>query len=137
MNLITDRTLEDVLLGTEKGHYGVADLNRVEQAVAELYELAKALGIYPPGEIKTDWDLFTLFSSETWPTQHQMQRYLANITHLCKAVQAASGLPATMENLTWDDANRIEEALLLTYPRICNALQIFRFSGEVFAGEEN
>ena len=42
MNLITDRTLEDVLLGTEKGHYGEADLNRVEYAVAELYELAKA-----------------------------------------------------------------------------------------------
>lgn len=137
MNLITDRTLEDVLLGTEKGHYGEADLNRVEYAVAELYELAKALGINPPGEIKTDWDIFALFSSETWPTQHQMQRYLANITHLCAAVELAGRLPRTMENLTWEDANRIEEALLLTYPRIQNALQIFRFSGEVFAGEEN
>ena len=48
----------------------------------------------------------------------------------------ANGLPETMENLTVDGANNIEKALLLAYPRIENALQIFRYSGEVFAGEE-
>ena len=136
MNLITDRTAEDVLQGTSKGKYTTEDLNRVEQAVEELYALAKELDIYPVGTIKTDWNPTKLFSSDAWPTQSQMQRYLANITHLCKAVQTASGLPATMENLTWGRANSIEEALLLAYPRIQNAIQIFQYSGEIFAGEE-
>lgn len=137
MNLITDRTLEDVLAGTEKGRYGAEDLNRVERAVAELYELAKALDITPTGEIKTDWDANALFSAESWPTQGQMARYLANIAHLCEAVELGAVLPATMENLTWESANRMEEALLSAYPRLQNALQIFRYSGEMFAGEEN
>lgn len=137
MNLITDRTAEDVLLGTPKGKYGADDLNRVERAAAELYGIAKALDINPPGSFKTDWDPGALFSSENWPTKSQMQRYLANITHLCAAVELAGGLPTTMENLTWQDANNIESALLAVYPRIENALQIFRFSGELFAGEES
>lgn len=136
MNLITDRTWEDVSAGTAKGKYGVQDLNRVEQAVAELYALAKGLGINPPGDFKTNWYPHTVFSFETWPTQSQMVRYLANITHLCAAVKLAAGLPSTMENLTWESANNIEKALLLAYPRIQNALQIFRYSGEIFAGEE-
>ena len=136
MNLITDRTENDVLNGTAKGKYTAEDLNRVEQAVAALYALAKELGIDPPGDFKTDWDPKALFSPEAWPTQSQMQRYLANITHLCKGVKAAEGLPTTMENLTWERANNIEKALLLAYPRIQNAIQIFRYSGEIFAGEE-
>lgn len=136
MNLITDRTLEDVLKGTPKGKYTAQDLNRVEQATENLYDQAKELGILPPGTFKTDWSFPVLFSREEWPTQAQMQRYLANITHLCRAVELAGGLPTTMENLTYEDANHIEQALLGVYPRIQNALQIFRYSGEVFAGEE-
>ena len=136
MNLITDRTENDVLNGTAKGKYTAEDLNRVEQAVAELYDQAKALGIDPPGYFKTDWDSMALFSPKTWPTKKQMQRYLANITHLCEGVKAAEGLPVTMENLTWEMANNIEKALLLAYPRIQNTIQIFRYSGEIFAGEE-
>lgn len=136
MELITDRTLEDVLQGTQKGRYGVADLNRVEQAVQELYSYADALGIVPPGQIKTDWVFPTAFSALSWPTELQMRRYLANITHLCQAVELAGGLPASMENLTFTGANSIEQALLGVYPRIQNALQIIQYSGEIFAGEE-
>ena len=34
--LITDRTSEDVTLGTAKGFYNASDLNRVESTVARL-----------------------------------------------------------------------------------------------------
>ena len=135
MKLVTDRTLNDVLTGTAKGQYTTEDLNRVESAVKELYSAAEALGLKPPGAFKTDWDPKALFSLDAWPTQQQMKRYIANITHLCAAVKLAAGLPSTMENLTWESANNIEKALLLAYPRIQNALQIFRYSGEIFAGE--
>ena len=136
MNLVTDRTLNDVITGTAKGQYTAEDLNRVEQAVAELYGAACALGIYPPGYFKTDWDSQAVFSPQSWPTQNQMHRYLANIRHLCEGVELAEGLPSTMEKLTWERANRIEEALLLVYPRIGSAVQNFQYSGEIFAGEE-
>ena len=137
MKLITDRTQADVLLGTEKGRYSVEDLNRVEQAVAELYVIAKGLDISGITQIKTDWTHYGAFAPDRWPTQSQMARYLGNIRCLCQAVEIAADLPRSMEDLTWDGANRIEATLLAAYTRVMGILQTFRYSGEIFAGEEN
>ncbi len=137
MQLITDRTQADVLLGTEKGRYGVADLNRVEQAVAELYDIAKALDASGISRIKTDWAHGAAFSPDQWPTRSQMDRYLSNIVRLCDAAAVAAELPRSMEKLTWEGANQIEAALLAAYDRTLEMIQTFRFSGEIFAGEEN
>lgn len=139
MNLITDRTKSDVLLGTEKGRYGITDLNRVEAAVAELYGLAKDEGL-DVGEkpvIKTDWALPEVFSHKTWVTHGQMLRYLGNVNRLCRAVELAADLPGSMDQLTWEGANQIEKALELIEKRIPIVRNAFRFSGEFFAGEEN
>ena len=137
MKLITDREKADVLLKTPKGQYGPEDLNRVEGAVAELSALAKALDVHYTPETKTDWDLPGAFSANTWPTQQQMARYLGNVAGLCAVVEVSAGLPGTMENLSFQDANRIEAALEAVYMRIQRVLQIFRYSGTFFAGEEN
>lgn len=136
MELITDRTKSDVLLGTEKGYYGVADLNRVESAVAELAGIARLLDICGDIQVKTDWGEPDAFSAAQWPTAVQMRRYLDNVHHLCDTVELAASLPASMESLTWEGANQIEQALLLTYERLQSILQAFRFSGEFYAGEE-
>lgn len=136
MELITDRTKSDVLLGTEKGHYSAADLNRVERAVAELIRIAKRLDVCGDIRVKTDWGEPDAFSAQQWPTKGQLFRYLDNIHRLCHAVELAVNLPSSMERLTWEGANQIEQALLLTYERIQNILQAFRFSGEFYAGEE-
>ena len=137
MQLITDRTQADVLLGTAKGNYGAADLNRVEQAVAELVTLAKGLDIRDKLVVKTDWVLPGGFSTDQWPTRSQMQRYLGNVAELCRVVAVNAELPVSMNNLTFEGANQIEKALEQVYDRIQKVLQIFQFSGEVFAGEEN
>ncbi len=137
MELVTDRTKSDVLLGTEKGKYSAADLNRVESAVEELAVLAKKLGVNKQFEVKTDWGLPGEFLDSQWPTKKQMARYLNNVWRLCNAVDLAANLPGSMERLTWDGANQIEQALLLVCERIQNILKIFRYSGEFFAGEEN
>ena len=137
MKLITDREKADVLLKTPKGQYGPEDLNRVEGAVAELSVLAEALDIHFDPEVKTDWGLPGAFSADAWPTQQQMARYLGNVAGLCAAVEVSAGLPGTMENLSFQDANRIEAALEAVYMRIQRVLQIFRYSGTFFAGEEN
>ena len=137
MNFITDRTQADVLLGTDKGKYGVDDLNRVESAVQELFALAKAVDVPYVPDVKTDWALPGVFSAGTWPTQGQMARYLENVHRLCRDLEIKANLPVTMEKLNWEGANAIEQALLRAYERIQTITQAFRFSGELFAGEEN
>lgn len=137
MQLVYDRTQTDVLLGTDKGRYGAADLNRVEQAVGQLCGLAAMLDLDCALQLKTDWALPRVFSPETWPTRKQMARYLMNVQYLCDTMALAAKLPTTMERLTWENANEIERALQLVFNRIQGILQAFRFSGELYAGEEN
>ena len=104
MQLITDRTEADVLLGNEKGRYSHTDLNRVESAVAELQRLAGQMDISPGLTTKNDWGLPGSFSSDNWPTESQMQRYLGNVHALCSALEIRTGLPDTMAGLTWQGA---------------------------------
>lgn len=137
MMLVTDRTEADVLLGNEKGHYGYADLNRVEQAVAQLCTLAEKLDVHPTLAVKSDWGLPGAFDADTWPTQKQMLRYLDNVHALCDSLSLALLLPDTMENLTWRDANDIERALECADVRIRSVLEAYKYGGEIFAGEEN
>lgn len=137
MKLITDRTEADVLLGTPKGYYGYEDLNRVEQAVAQLVELAKQLDEPFDLSCKTDWGPPEQFSGDTWPTVSQMQRYISNVHALCDRFAPEAALPATMDRLNWQGANDIEKGLHFAYCRVIAILNTFNFSGEMFAGEEN
>lgn len=136
MNLVTDRTEEDVFLGTEKGRYGYKDLNRVEGAVQELLALAKGLDNSPELVVKTDWGIPGDFSKETWPTESQMARYLKNVHSLCDSLMLQMTLPFNMRNLTAEGANDIEKALEKAYERVVGILNTFKYSGELFAGEE-
>ncbi len=136
MDLITDRTEADALLGNAKGSYGYEDLNRVETAVAQLCDIIKRLDIHLDITTKTDWSTPDAFSPDTWPTAGQMQRYLGNVHRLCDALSLAVNLPGAMAHLNFEGANEIERALLLAYQRVRGILQAFQFSGELFAGEE-
>jgi len=136
MQLIFDRTEADVLLANEKGRYSHTDLNRVEAAVAELQRLAGQMDIYPGLTTKTDWGLPGAFDADSWPTEPQMQRYLANVHELCSALEIRAGLPDTMAGLTWQGANAIEQALQAAHTRVMTVLAVLRYSGEIFAGEE-
>lgn len=131
MNLITDRTKADVLLGTAKGRYGFEDLNRVEKAAEELSGM---LGVQMHTVFKTNWGTPGVFDSKTWPTLQQMERYLGNVRKLCESVLLDATLPEFMEKLNWKSANQIEEALL-TVERYARGM-LERYSGDVYAGEE-
>lgn len=137
MDLITDRVEADVLLGNSKGQYGFADLNRVEAAVEHLQEQVKALDINLGLITKTDWGIPGGFSSNTWPTESQMRRYLKNVALLCQSLGLQDYLPAAMAGLTWEGANALERALINVQARITATVGAFHYSGEVFAGEEN
>lgn len=156
MNFVTDRTEADVLLKNEKGRYDYTDLNRVEQDVQELMELANQSGFSFDLKTKTDWARPGKFSPETWPTESQMKRYLDNVWALVNeflkspiyysgtlqspniaiAAKTTPDLPTTMQNLTWDGANQIEKALDLVHFRIRGIIDNWRYAGEIFSGDD-
>ena len=137
MEFVFDRTWADVVHGNEKGCYGASDLNRVETAVEQLQALAKKIDVALSLQTKTDWAFSNEFSRDTWPTKPQMDRYLENVRQVCGSCGVQAQLPESMWLLDWEGANQIEEALYLTWQRIENILQTYRYSGEVFSGEEN
>jgi hypothetical protein len=137
MNLITDRTLEDVLNHTQIGRYEAADLNRVEAAVQYLAFIAQTIVPVEQLVTKTNWKPPEQFSSDTWITQEQMERYLSNVKSLCESVGIDADLPLTMEGLTWQGANQIEKALQRVQEYVSRNYKGFQYSGDLFAGEEN
>jgi hypothetical protein len=118
MELITNRTYADVLLGNSKGVYSWEDLNRVEQAVDTLSRQAAEAGIVFQPVVKLDWAEPGAFDIQQWPVQSQMRRYLQNVKNLCSAVGVTARLPQSMEKLTWEGANQIERALLAVYTKL-------------------
>lgn len=136
MNLITDRTESDALLGNEKGTYSFSDLNRVEGAVAQIAVLFPTLDICLDLKTKTDWGLPSAFSVDQWPVASQMQRYLGNVAAIKEAFGIPVQLPSSMARLTWNGANNIEKVLQMAMTRAANTIQTFRYSGEIYSGEE-
>ncbi len=151
--------------GNLKAAYNFNDLNRVENAVRYLADILQSLppelkayaaslgvawdsvfeGNYQPEdlnlEIKTDWEI------KDTPTGKDMERYLRNVVMLRNALNFVTDpLPSSMNNLTWQGANAIEQAL----KRLDTAIILFRadamanmenaseswfFSGDIYAGE--
>ena len=136
MDLITDRTESDVLLGNSKGVYSYADLNRVESAAAMIAEQITELGFALQLQTKTDWDLPGNFSAWNWPVESQMRRYLQNIADIKRLFVISTQIPETMDKLDWNGANNIEKVLQIAFSRIAGIKQSYRYSGEIYAGEE-
>jgi hypothetical protein len=106
-----------------KGAYNYTDLNRVENAVAEL---AATLGLSLT--TKTNWTVWDI------PTQSQMTRYLENVRTIRDACPNASNLPEVplrMTGMTFETANRIEEILLGAW----RSIEAVPRSGEIYCGE--
>lgn len=137
IQLVTDRTAEDVASGTQKGRYDYTDLNRVESAVEELKAIAATAGIQLNLNTKTDWGRPGIFSDQSWVTESQMNRYLLNVHLIADAVQAGANLPGSMSYLDWRAANNIEQALVITNARLQGIIAAWKYSGISYAGERN
>lgn len=136
MELVTDRTKLDVLRKNEKGVYSHNDLNRVETAVGKIAELMPSLGTSLDLIIKTDWGLPNEFSVGEWPVASQMQRYLGNVAVIKETFGISLQIPESMSKLTWIGANDIEKVLQMAMDRAANTISAFRYSGEIYSGEE-
>lgn len=132
MEFITDRTLQDVLLGNGKGSYGPGDLNRVEGNVQALWQQLSGQGVgSPPLAVKTHWALQEVYQPGSWPDKREMDRYLENIKTLCRAYGLEVPLPETMEFLDYRGANQLEEALWQLKQYLDSTEKSWRFSGEM------
>lgn len=136
MDLITDRTESDALLGNEKGIYSYTDLNRVEEAVKQIAKEITTMGFSLQLQTKTDWGLPGNFMASTWPVESQMKRYLENVSNIKKVFLIPIKLPNTMEKLDWNGANGIEKVLEIAVDRVAAIKQSYHYSGEIYAGED-
>lgn len=135
MELVTNRTETDALLGNEKGVYSYSDLNRVETAVESLSSMLPKLDIDLILETKTDWGYPGPFAVDSWPTETQMRRYLKNISDIKTKFGIPLWLPSNMSMLTWSSANNIEKILERALTRAVDTIESFRYSGEIYSGE--
>ncbi|WP_352400152.1 hypothetical protein [Anaerotignum sp.] len=127
--LITDRTAFDVVQGTSKGFYNFEDLNRVEQAVAELNKTLSNAG-YPIGAtVKADW------GKTDFPTENEMLRYLHNIQLLQDRFYSSEiATPISMKWLGFEGANNIEKILSNLEDMRKKMIEEYRFCGTINCG---
>ena len=132
LNLITDRTAEDVANKTAKGFYNASDLNRVGAAVQYVAERFAAQGYTVAVRPKTDW-----LASDI-PTASELETYRQNIATLRALIAVMKSTPETPETMRFLDyikANDIEQILLDLDTLLTNAALAWYQSGELYAGE--
>lgn len=148
--LITDRTAEDVQRVKElaskglrmseeemagwlsglKGAYNFIDLNRVEDAVEYVASRLQTVGWFVYPVTKKDWTV------SSFPTSEEMQRYLDNIRLLRSTLPVGiPEVPSDTNNLTYVEANTIEQILLLLDAAVTNILKNSIYSNETYSGE--
>lgn len=146
VSLITDRTDLDVRNKTRKGVYSASDLNRVETAVAELFEAIQTLAIPVPKDCeivtKTNWSDVAEKSVVSLPVACMISsegtRYLTNVAKLAKILNIEKSviLPSSMDRLTYEGANNIEKALIVIDALIASISDIWIYCGEIECGED-
>lgn len=154
LNLITNRTQADVdrvaaLAGrvsagtataaeqTEwasdlKGAYNASDLNRVGTAVAYVAGRLTGYGYAVSVSPRQDWQVTDI------PTPESMTAYLADVAALRAVLTVAADTPAVpegMEQLTWKEANDIEQILVDVDELLTRMAAAWFYSGELYAGE--
>lgn len=132
LELVTDRTQDDVLNGTPKGFYNATDLNRVGAAMQYL-----AARFADNGYV-LDLTPRLAFTEEDIPLQSDMTHYLACLAALRAMLPLPQGTPQTpdtMQRLTYVTANNIEKILEAVDRMLANSLAAAFCSGELYSGE--
>ena len=133
MDLITDRTAQDLQADSPKADYTISDINRVEASVEYLASTFETYGYSVNVEVKTNW------SKTDIPTVAEMARYLANVQALVDGyyiLPNTPSLPITMDDLNWQGANNIEQVLSDINQLVENMVAEYKYSGTFMCGEE-
>ena len=109
MHLVTDRTEADVKNGTDKGFYNILDIIRVSEVIVYVTGLLRNAGFDVTAEVKLDWQLYDI------PTVSHMEQYVSAIQVIRTTMdlfRTTPDAPKTMDGITWETANNIEQILL-------------------------
>lgn len=150
--LITDRTQADVdrvvaltkkfLAGTittaekaeymagMKGAYNYTDLNRVGEAVAFVADLMNQSGHPMTVTAKQNWTVSDI------PTLAQMTAFLNDLTLLKANSTATANVPQSMDRLTYQTANQIEQLIIEAYHSIVREGADWERCGVAISGVE-
>ena len=132
LNLVTDRTQEDVRAQNDKGTYNASDLNRVGKAMLYVAERLRLRGYAVSVSPKTDW------AEEDIPTPSAMAAYLTALSELRRhfaMMQSTPFIPNDMDMLTFQEANDIEKILEDIHFLLTNAAMAWFYSADMFSGE--
>jgi len=132
LSSLTAEELAEYLAGM-KGAYNYTDLNRIGEAIAYLVERMEELAIYDDTIVpKTDWVMGDV------PTQSQISALLTNLTKLRAKLSLpddAPAVPISLDSMTYETANDIEELLAVIDDRISRATVTFAYAGMYYCGE--
>ena len=153
LNLITDRTAQDVELWKKlrdkgwqkltedeqaewisalKGAYNYTDMNRVESAVKYLSDRLTANGYIFHPEVKTTWVV------QDKPLRTDFDRYFQNVNilrGLLTVYSTTPKAPTTAKKLDYQMANDLEKILVDVEELTTKMEQTWLYSNDVFLGE--
>lgn len=124
--LITDRTTQDVAMGTQKGFYNVSDIQRINSYIEYLSDVLEL------NLTVTDVSLGQAL------TRAQMQSIIDNVNAIRAVWYVASDTPQTPIAVNWDyvKANNIEK-ILKVLDEFYQSVQIDKlYSGTFRAGHQ-
>lgn len=134
---LTQKWLDNTITSAEKaewnnglkGAYNAADLNRVGEAVAYIASILNSSGRAVSVTTKTNW------ARNDVPTATQMRTFLSNLSVLKSNVGGVgSAVPASMDNLTFETANSIEQLLIDVYNAIIRERADYPLCGMAISG---
>lgn len=130
--LIYDRTQSDVDNKTTKGYHNYTDLNRIESACRYLANLLTSYGYTVSITTKTDWKISDMrYASE----MERIRQNIGKIEDTYYSLPTTPSLPSTLNKITWQKANDIEEILAHIDLLIKNMEQVFIYSGVARCGQ--
>lgn len=131
LSLMTPEQITEYLNGL-KGAYNANDLNRVETAIEYLIERLKTVGHYLELSTKTVWEI------SEYVTKSDSERYLGNVAIIKSCFATPSDMPEVptdLDKLTFQEANDIEQIILMVDTIITQISKAWLYSGDVFSGE--
>lgn len=127
---IIDRALSDIQNMTQKGHLNAEDLNRIEGNTQYLHEVLLAYGYSQNPTTKTDWVM------SDFPYVDEMERVRLSVAEIISGYYSqTTTVPSSIESLTWQKLNDLENVLLQVKEMIARMEQSFRYSGTFNAGQ--
>ena len=132
LELIYDRTEEDVRSGTAKGFYRHTDLNRVQTAMFFVWAKLASMGydnVPAPG--------FGTFSENDIPRFSRMDAYIRAVRSLDGMIPLteAPDLPTSPDRLDYIGANAIEKFLTMLDDSADRIAGAWFYCDEVYGGE--